>query len=116
MQMSGPWELIEGREIGLTDDDECYEGRHYDLFALLAGVRNGRDEWEPIADPRGFPPDAWARDEYDRRLADAHSASFLTVAEMWEVRDRFVAIEEEPWLDALHAVPGECRIVFFFDN
>lgn len=44
---------------------EYKEGRHYQLFAVLAGVRNGYgfagvptgDVVRPIAEPRGLPPD-----------------------------------------------------------
>lgn len=54
---------------------EYEQERHYQLFAVLAGVRNGRgfagivtgDRVEPIAEPRGFPKDfkvAGRRKEY----------------------------------------------------
>lgn len=73
-------------------EDPLYIGRHYDLFAILADVRNGRgfagDEtgggFVPIAQPRGLPTDATlvARTESDRWGVDGHSHSHLTVAEM----------------------------------
>ena len=51
---------------GWADIPTKYDGdRHYQLFAVLAGVRNGYgfagvqngQRLEPIAPPRGFPPD-----------------------------------------------------------
>lgn len=47
------------------------EGRHYQLFAVLAGVRNGSgfagvktgDAVEPISEPRGLPDDFEINDE-----------------------------------------------------
>ena len=49
-----------------VDIEHCYdENRHYQLFAVLAGVRNGYgfagcktgDAITPISEPRGFPED-----------------------------------------------------------
>lgn len=56
------------QELGTWEDFEQKlwdEGRHYQLFAVLAGVRNGfgfagvklGDPVEPISEPRGFPED-----------------------------------------------------------
>lgn len=65
--------------------EEWYEGRDYDLFAVLADVRNS-NHVEPIEPPRGIPADA----DYDVEEAhkkwglDAHSASWFTVAEILE--------------------------------
>jgi len=70
-------------------DSAVYTGRNYDLFAMLAGVRNGRgfagvatgSGFEPLAEPRGIPDDVsdvvgrWARD-------GDHSHSYATVAEL----------------------------------
>lgn len=64
-----------------------YGDRNYDLFAILANVRN-RHGFEPIAEPRGLPDDIshednWAMDEDGERvwLGD-HSYTWLTLAEI----------------------------------
>ena len=62
-----------------------YEGRNYDLFGMLANVRNGRGfagvrtggGFEPIHEPRGFPDDM--SDELSRWLqADGREADYDT--------------------------------------
>lgn len=76
-----------------------YSGRNYDLFAVLADVRNGRgfagivtgDRIEPIADPRGVPDDAskrWTR-YVERWGMDLHSLSYFTLAELEAALPRF---------------------------
>lgn len=72
--------------------EEVYDGRNYDLFGILANVRNGRGfagiktglGFEPIDDPRGTPKDA--SPEYLKELetwgADAHSHSYFTLREL----------------------------------
>jgi hypothetical protein len=69
-----------------------YIGRNYDLFAILADVRNGRGfagvptggGFNPIADPKGIPEDASAgyRWEAERWDSDGHSHSYFTVREL----------------------------------
>ncbi len=69
-----------------------YVGRNYNLFAILADVRNGRgfagvktgEGFNPIADPKGIPEDASVgyRWEADRWEADGHSHSWFTVQEL----------------------------------
>lgn len=66
-----------------------YWGRNYDLFAILADVRNGRGfagiptgtGFNPISEPRGVPEDA--SEAYlamvDRYGGDGHSHSWMTV-------------------------------------
>ena len=60
-----PWysEDREESEWNTPLTDEPYDGRNYDLFAILADVRNGRgfagcvtgDRFNPIAEPKGLP-------------------------------------------------------------
>ena len=60
---------------------EPYNGRNYELFAALAGVRG----WaEPIVAPRGIPQDVSndVSDEYDREKDWVHTPSWLTLAEL----------------------------------
>lgn len=72
--------------------EEFYEGRNYNLFAILADVRNGRgfagvktgEGFRPIAAPRGLPADvsATVKARSDRWGGDGHSHSWFTVAEL----------------------------------
>lgn len=65
-----------------------YDDRHYDVFAVLADVRNGfgfagvkRGEVLPvIAEPRGLPEDMDPAS--NKFLSDEHTPSWLTVAEI----------------------------------
>lgn len=69
-----------------------YSGRNYDLFAILADVRNGRgfagidtgDRFNPIAEPRGVPTDATDayKEEVEHWGIDGHSHSWFTLAEL----------------------------------
>src|SRR4051812_35325061 len=83
--------VIEQREVigqgyswwknrGETDID-----RNYELFAVLAGVRNNHNI-VPIAEPRGLPEDVDTMFEvyYEHWDIDAHSASWVTLKEMRE--------------------------------
>lgn len=94
-----------------------YDGRNYDLFAMLADVRNGRgfagcrtgEGFAPIAAPKGLPEDAspevadWA----EGRDVDGHSHSYLTLTELlaydWErvsEKQGVVSLEEYMrWVD-----------------
>jgi hypothetical protein len=71
---------------------DIYDGRNYDLFAILADVRNGRgfagvktgEGFNPISEPRGIPEDA--SEQYkeiaQRWDCDGHSHSYFTVREL----------------------------------
>jgi hypothetical protein len=72
-----------------------YHERNYDLFAMLADVRNGTgfagvdtgDGFVPLADPRGLPTDTSIRDtdtsdvDEDYVWLGDHSFSYCTLAE-----------------------------------
>jgi hypothetical protein len=72
--------------------ESFYHNRNYNLFSILADVRNGRgfagcktgEGFVPIAPPRGIPADAC--EEYKNEVAlmdgDGHSHSWFTVAEL----------------------------------
>jgi hypothetical protein len=74
--------------------DEFYEGRNYDLFAILANVRNGRgfagcvtgDGFNSMTDDRGIPDDVSAegRAYLERYGDDGHSHTFMTLQEILE--------------------------------
>lgn len=80
-----------------------YDSRCYNLFAILADVRNGRgfagvkigEAFNPISEPKGYPEDMcdelkrdisgdYDEDAYDYRptLSNEHSASWLTLKEL----------------------------------
>lgn len=79
-------------DMSVEYEDYFYNGRNYNLFAILADVRNGRGfagcktgaGFNPIAEPRGVPEDACA--EYKavtgRWDGDGHSHSYFTVSEL----------------------------------
>lgn len=79
---------------------EAFNDRNYDLFGMLANIRNGRgfagvdteDGFVPLAEPRGKPKDMSPElkrgkklpgDEYAPYLGD-HSFSYATLAEVLE--------------------------------
>lgn len=95
-KIDGKWQL-QGK---LVDDDgyksiqgkPFYHGRNYNLFAILADVRNGRgfagiktgEGFNPISEPRGVPDDA--SDEYKAMVeswgCDGHSHSYHTLRQL----------------------------------
>ena len=87
----------EGKEFGSYEDNEIltdhpYEGRNYNVFAILANVRNGRgfagvdtgDGFVPIAEPRGIPEDAsdYYKHQVEAYGENGHSHSYLTLQEL----------------------------------
>ena len=97
---SGEWKYVRDpndehakyREPGDPPTGLSYHRRNYDLFAILAGVRNGvgfagvkmGEGFEPIAEPRGVPRNASV--EYKKHKVrwgvDGHSHSHVTLAEI----------------------------------
>lgn len=73
-------------------DDRLYDDRNYNLFAILADVRNWRgfagvktgQGFNPIAPQRGLPSDCSAQvaAESENYGCDGHSHSWLTVREI----------------------------------
>lgn len=69
-----------------------YDARNYDVFAILADVRNGRgfagsdtgDGFNPIADPKGVPEDAsdYYKKVVDEWAGDGHSHSYFSMEEL----------------------------------
>lgn len=90
-----------------------YIHRNYDLFAILANVRNGRGfagistgtGFKPISMPRGLPGDVTfdVKKESDNWGADGHSHSYVTLRELleydWEgqVTTHFGVVDEEEY-------------------
>lgn len=103
------WRPDEYDEGSMYRCDPVYSGRNYDLFAILADVRNGSGfagcktggGFTPISPPKGIPDDA--SDEYanetDRYGSDGHSHSYFTVAELLEYDWTQVA-HKQGWVTA----------------
>lgn len=84
-------------EISLWNTPYTYqpvENRNYELFSVLANVRNGYDT-KPICEPRGFPDNihqvtAWLLTEH--HIAE-HSLSWLTLDDIeaydWKLPSRY---------------------------
>jgi hypothetical protein len=88
-----PYAEDEGQSrLWVAFDDRMYFNRNYDLFAMLAGVRNGRGfagiptgtGFNSISEPRGLPEDVSpeVKAESEAWGCDGHSHSWLTVAEL----------------------------------
>jgi hypothetical protein len=120
VRINGAWHLW----------DQPDPGRHYSMFALMAGVRNYGNEIKPIAEPRGLPADVSAATAfaYSEWEADAHSMSWLSIEEVAEV-EKAVRAENQTlsapfgWLcgngwDRSELPKGleSARLVFWFDN
>jgi hypothetical protein len=106
--------------------------RNYDLFALLAGVRNYHLA-NPISFPRGLPSDVTSEvlRESDRMGSDGHSHSWLSLREVTEfnydkvISDRCSDTHREAigpeWFATIEALRNKfgidnVRLVFWFDN
>lgn len=101
-RVEGKWVSADKWEIDKDDDEprqprvpweqSFYHSRNYNLFAILADVRNGRgfagvktgEGFNPISPPRGLPDDVSPEvgKEAVRWAGDGHSHSFLTVEEL----------------------------------
>ena len=72
--------------------NEVYNSRNYNLFSILADVRNGRgfaecdtgDGFIPISDPKGLPPDVSGviKDLSESWGSDGHSHSYFNLTEL----------------------------------
>lgn len=113
---------VECKKLGrwMLHGEDVYEGRDYELFGILAGVRGSRT---PISDPKGLPVDVT---DYVKRLYDLwgwnnHSASWLTFDEIYNSRLDYdnhslkqIALK---MLSAKRETQAEdVRIVFWFDS
>lgn len=104
-----------GRDFGRSP----FDWRSYGLYGFLANVRN-YSAVTPISEPRGMPKDAsgLVDDEYEQWGYDAHSASWLTLAELLAVdydasfEDRRVTRQVGPnhWDGGVTADPGEGEV------
>ena len=93
----GKWEIVGNKEK--EEEDGCinidykpYVNRNYNLFAILANVRNGTafagyktgEGFNPISNPKGVPSDA--SEDYasitEQWVGDGHSHSYFTLREL----------------------------------
>lgn len=82
----------DSERMSVDYDSRFWSGRSYNLFSILANVRNGVGfagvptgrGFVPIAMPRGLPGDACEEilKESERWREDGHSHSYLTVTEL----------------------------------
>lgn len=94
------WELV-------ATEDFTWHTRNYDVFAILADVRNGRgfagcdtgDGFVPIAPPKGFPEDASPdlRRHFEER--GEHTPSWLLLSEIYDY-DWSRATVHRGWVEA----------------
>ena len=113
--------------------------RNYNLFALMAGVRN-YDEIVPISDPKGLPKDITdiTKISYNYWDLDAHDVSWLGVEELVEIENQNYLWRNDKnmgWLECVfhtflfsNSLTGwyrynenpqgveDLRVVFWFDN
>ena len=104
------WTKDDDGETYVAFQDAFYPGRNYNLFSILADVRNGigfagvktGDGFEPISMPRGVPADACQ--EYKNQVSnwdgDGHSHSWYTLNELidydWDAKKtKVIAIAGE---------------------
>lgn len=73
---------------------ELCDDRNYELFAVLADVRNYAGV-PYIDEPRGIPADACARTRFDYKAwgVDAHSASYFTLEELMEWNEKAESVK-----------------------
>ena len=88
------WTKEEGeKRKSVNYDKRFYTGRNYDLFAILADVRNGHgvagcgtgDGFVPISAPKGLPKDVCTEIKTEAKVwgSDGHSHSYFTLAELF---------------------------------
>jgi hypothetical protein len=98
--------------------DVSYTPRDYSLFGAIAGVRD--TDIEPVAKPKGLPDrlSPGVAEEYKKWEVDAHSMTWLTLAELEEALHRVESEHRE--YRAVVAIMRElgptARVVIWFDN
>jgi hypothetical protein len=114
---SGKYEDM-GNVVGYLDD------RNYGAFGFLADVRNYSGV-PAISEPRGIPADVSpvVAKEYKSWYGDAHSASWLSIAELIafdfdaKVEDRQVTVQTGPnsWNGGATCDPGKGSVTTWRD-
>lgn len=98
-------------KYGWTNSGKPDLGRDYEMFSVLAGVRNSYG-LKPIAEPRGMAEDACSEFEawHKQWDSDAHSASWVTLAEMkaFDLNQEFYDDRLITSKDASGKITGTC--------
>lgn len=97
--------------FGLDSNEKQYNirpiiwQRNYNLFALLANVRNDSNNL-PISDPRGLPDDVSAsvKAESDHWDSDGHSHSWLTLVELMAAQISRETVKESGYISPESAI------------
>ena len=110
-RIDGKWQTFEEEVFNdcswgnVTKTSSPYESRNYNLFAILAGVRNGRgfagckigEPFDPISRPKGYPADMDKKSM--NYMSEEHSASWLTLKEIdrydWSQKHRNYGVVSE---------------------
>lgn len=81
-----------------------YDDRNYELFSILADVRNYSDNI-PISQPKGIPDDCSeiTRKEIDYWEGDGHSHSYLTLRELMEYTENHLTVKHSGLISAEQA-------------
>lgn len=101
---------------------ELYSSRNYDLFAVLADVRN-YDYMEYISDPKGLPWDVteYVKRDYRAWGNDAHSCSYLTLRELIDYHKEHDQVDVfgndilKPLIDRLKQRADELDVIWDFE-
>lgn len=111
------------------NSEKIHLARDYGAFTLLAGVRNYQDVPYPY-EPKDLPKDLadFTASEYKIWDGDAHTESWLNLAELKEVFEQYDEtfgkvygmgddyLSLIPKMEQLEADGYDCRLVFWFDN
>lgn len=100
-----------------------YPGQTYGAFALLAGVRQGKDPVVPISEPRGLPEDATTMTLFchSNMAVDAHTESWLGLEELDRLHDYLTDdknrwYDMDNWLAGSLPTDGDRSSVYLFRN
>jgi len=109
----------------------AYRHRNYNLFSILADVRNYREN-KPISEPKGIPNDVSEIVQIEKDIweGDGHSHSYFTMKELYDYYEEnksdedtdlknLIEVLEGHFKDSYYDKDRDCekyRIVFWFDN
>jgi len=100
----------------VDDFGHIYLGRNYELFSLMAGVRGGL---EPVVGPKGIPTNIspGVHSAFTEWGIDAHTPTWLSLEELFEVRERYEKEGETFVPRTLNAaLAAMCELQCFDDN
>lgn len=103
VKQEGKWQVVRDKIFGNKDSSSPFNWRSYNLFGVLAGVRDYA-QVKPISEPKGAPSNlsTEVREELSSWEGDGHSHSWFTVRELldfdWDkiVWNRRITRQEGP--------------------